>query len=61
MLVCMLVPNYQDFTINNCRKKYWNNYEKYTDIFLLRNFSFFFLKKQFSKAIYSDNNRSVFM
>ena len=59
----MLVPNYQDFTINNGRKKkkkYRNNYEKYTAIFLLKNFSFF-LKKQFSKAIYSDNDRSVFM
>lgn len=42
------------------KKKYRNNYEKYTAIFLLRNFSFF-LKKQFSKAIYSDNDRSVFM
>lgn len=41
MSVYMLVPNYRDFTINNGRKKYWNNYEKYTDIFLLRNFSFF--------------------
>jgi len=41
-------------------KMHGNNYEKYTDIFLLRNFSFF-LKKQFSKAIYSDNDRSVFM